>query len=267
MKSTLNDINMRLKVLFFAIVLAVASVQTADAQSSFRSRPRGGYTSIQRLDTGFGVSFGWANSVYRTTEWSTDEVERDPALNGFYLGVTKDFTLIRHALFLQAGLYYTYLNDERNKELAAGIKVIGDRTEHLLNLPVRVKYSYQITPKIGVFAYAGPTFVAGLSSNLKYRAKLTEDHSVAASYGYYTGKVKSDDLPAAMQTWFDEQKPQSKYNRFDILMGGAIGAEFFKVLEVHLGYDWGLIDRLRGDIAEDFTMLRNQFYLSVGLRF
>ena len=32
MKSTLNDINMRLKVLFFAIVLAVASVQTADAQ-------------------------------------------------------------------------------------------------------------------------------------------------------------------------------------------------------------------------------------------
>jgi hypothetical protein len=51
------------------------------------------------------------------------------------------------------------------------------------------------------------------------------------------------------------------------MLGASIGADFFDVLEVRLGYDWGLINRYKKDIAEDLKMRRGQFNLSVAIRF
>lgn len=54
------------------------------------------------------------------------------------------------------------------------------------------------------------------------------------------------------------------YNRFDVQIGAGVGLEFFKFLEVKAGYDWGLIDRYKGDGIE---VNRDQFYVSLGFRF
>ena len=55
--------------------------------------------------------------------------------------------------------------------------------------------------------------------------------------------------------------------RYDVMMGAAIGVDLFDLLEVHMGYDWGLINRYRGNVADELKMTRNQFTLSVGIRF
>jgi hypothetical protein len=51
------------------------------------------------------------------------------------------------------------------------------------------------------------------------------------------------------------------------MLGASVGAHFFHVLEVRLGYDWGLINRYRKDIADLYSMRRGQFTLSAGIRF
>ena len=51
------------------------------------------------------------------------------------------------------------------------------------------------------------------------------------------------------------------------MMGAAIGADFFNLMEVRLGYDWGLVNRYKKTVTEDLKMHRGQFTLSVGVRF
>jgi hypothetical protein len=61
--------------------------------------------------------------------------------------------------------------------------------------------------------------------------------------------------------------PEGRIGRFDVMLGASVGAHFFHVLEVRVGYDWGLINRYRKDIADLYTMRRGQFTLSAGIRF
>jgi hypothetical protein len=51
------------------------------------------------------------------------------------------------------------------------------------------------------------------------------------------------------------------------MLGASIGADFFEVLEVRFGYDWGLINRYKKEMAQDLRMRRGQFNLSVAIRF
>lgn len=61
--------------------------------------------------------------------------------------------------------------------------------------------------------------------------------------------------------------PESKIRRFDVLVGASLGADFFEILEVRLGYEWGLINRYKGDVARDLKMRRGQFVLTAAVRF
>ena len=51
------------------------------------------------------------------------------------------------------------------------------------------------------------------------------------------------------------------------MLGASVGAHFFEILEVRLGYDWGLLSRSRKDVADEYALRRGQFTLSLGLRF
>ena len=72
-----------------------------------------------------------------------------------------------------------------------------------------------------------------------------------------------------LMEWVDQtgMLPDGRLRRFDVMLGAAIGADFFDVLEVRLGYDWGLINRYKKALGEDLKMRRGQFNLSVALRF
>lgn len=61
--------------------------------------------------------------------------------------------------------------------------------------------------------------------------------------------------------------PEGSLKRFDVMLGASVGADFFNKLEVRLGYDWGLVNRYRKELADDLKMRRGQFNLTVGVRF
>lgn len=50
-------------------------------------------------------------------------------------------------------------------------------------------------------------------------------------------------------------------------LGGAVGARFFDVLEASIGYQWGVVNKYRGDVAKDYKMRRQQLYVTLGVRF
>ena len=51
------------------------------------------------------------------------------------------------------------------------------------------------------------------------------------------------------------------------MFGGCVGATFFDMLEVEFGYDWGVINKFRGETFDDVKMRRQQLYLGIGVRF
>ena len=214
----------------------------------------------------FGLVFGYVNSLYRTKEWVSGDVSRTPSLNGFNIGLDYDFSLIRNTLYFQVGLNYTYLNDSYVKNVV-GIDYTGDWNEHYLNLPIRVKCDFRVHEKIRLFAYAGPTISQGLSSKLSYRGRVGEA-AVGYSYNYFNGKSSvTGTLDEAAKPIFEGLVPDNAYRSFDVLMGGAIGAEFLNLIEVSVGFDGGLVNKIKKSKDSGNNCHRHQFYVNLGFRF
>lgn len=256
------------------ILTTIAAILLAAPAYSQPMRPR---RAVSPAAHGLGFNFGYVHSSYRTTDWATDEVETSAGLDGFTAGLTKDFRLIPGALYFQTGINYIYQNDARNENVTAagfdtGIRIVGDRTEHYLSIPIRLKYTLPITDRIGLGLDFGPTLLGGLSSKMKYRTRFADGEVSSLTYNIYKGEVKTADLPGGnwnLGEWVNEtgMLPEGALRRFDVMLGASIGADFFEVLEVRLGYDWGLINRYEKEIAQDLKMRRGQFNLSVAIRF
>lgn len=257
-----------MKKIVFAAFALLMFLNTAWAGP--QTERRGSSGSNAKSAEGLGITFGYLNSSYRTTDWATDEIEKMPALNGFSVSLTKDFALIKSALYLQTGLGYIY--QTRSRDLHPDVlpaKVVSDRKEHFLALPFRLKYTLPVSGKITVTADTGPVLLAGLSSRMNYRTRIQDDVTNTLSYNVYSGKFKSPDEAGVFESWTKENGglPYGRVRRFDVLLGAGIGADFFRILEVRAGYDWGLVNRYSGELAADKKMYRGQFTLSVGLRF
>lgn len=262
-----------MKRIYLIALSALMLTVSVDASAQQR-RP---HRPVAPAAQGFGIHFGYVHSSYRTTDWATDEVETSAGLDGFTAGVTKDFRLIPGALYFQTGLDYIYQNDARNENISvagidSGLRVVGDRTEHFLSLPLRLKYTFPITDRIGLGVDAGPTLLMGLSSKMKYRTRFADGESSAVTHNIYKGEMDADGMLDGrwnMVEWINEtgMLPEGRLRRFDVMLGASVGADFFDMLEVRVGYDWGLINRYKKDIGEDLKMRRGQFNLSVSVRF
>lgn len=248
------------KLAFLAVALILAFAGDASAQR-YHHRPH-----AHVYEGGLGVSFGYAHSAYRLSDWAADDVSSFAGLDGFRVAVTQDFTLVYDALYLETGAQFTYLNDNRNKEIA-GFKVVGDWNECYLSIPVMSKYDLQITREIGVFVKAGPTIDMGLLSREKYRTRLAEGRNVAYEWRHFSAKSKGEGMPDAVKEALKPQFSSNKLRPFDVMFGGSVGATFFDMLEVEFGYDWGVINKFRGETFDDVKMRRQQLYLGVGVRF
>ena len=253
-----------MKRIFTAIIALVVLAGTTGASAQgYRHGHRDVYTAAD----GLGITFGYVHSAYRLSDWATDEVVTSDGLDGFELGITKDMSIVDRALFLQTGLLYTYQNDSRNMS-EGGVRVIGDWDEHFLNIPLKVKYEVPVMENLSVFVMGGPTLVAGLSSSMKYRARVNDSVNAAISYNFYNGKVRTNDgMPDFIENIIEGQFPETRYRRADVQLGGSAGVRFMEIFEAQIGYDWGLVNRTKGDIEYELKMRRQQFYLSVGLRF
>lgn len=240
---------MKKSLLFMALMLAFsASGLNANAQ--------------------IGIDFGYMGSSYRSVNKGTDNVTTSDPLNGFYLGVTDDIRLVA-GLSIQPGLSYSFLTSSEKQEVA-GFKLSGSTNEHNLNIPVHIKYTFDILPVLGIYVFGGPSFNIGLASNECFNISgslLGTEIDGKLSYDNYTGKIKSKNLSEDIQNKINDYMPQSRMTRFDVLLGGGLGVNLFKFLTVRGGYDYGMINRYKGENKEQFKVNRSQFYVSVGFRF
>ena len=265
---------MKLRILtILAALLALASLDAA-AQRQHVRPGRPGHTGADAF-RGIGITFGYVNSNYRTLELATDEATTSAMLHGFTLGLTKDFTLLPHALYFQTGVNYGYQNDPRNESYRipytdVSVRLVGDREEHYLGIPLRLKYDLHLLDRLGLTFDAGPTLFMGLSSKYKYKTKLT-DNVLAVDYNLYNGKSDASGTSSIfdLENWMrmSGMYPEGRLGRFDVMLGASVGANFFHILEVRVGYDYGLLNRYRKDIADMYSMHRGQFTFSAGIRF
>ena len=244
-----------------ALMLAVSSVASAQ-----RPHYRPDYMHVHTAE-GLGLHFGYAHSFYRVTDKFTDKVDNIEGKNGFHVGLTKDAVLIPYSLYFNTGVDYVYQMSNPNPGNFGSLKVISKGQDHRLDIPFKLKYLYPVTPGITAFAMVGPTLSVGMASNLKYRARYDGGSSVGVSYNYYTGKVKSTGEADILREVLETQIPAAKYRRADLYMGGVVGAQLFDVIELSLGYDWGVVNQYRGTYAEDYKMRRQQLYVTLGVRF
>ena len=212
-----------------------------------------------------GIEAGYMNMSY-TLSGDGFKVS-NPSLNGFYVGVSDDIRLVA-GLGIRVGLNYSYTADKSARSFIEELGMKGtSEKDHYLNVPLRVRYNFTLVPKVlKIQAYAGPVFSVGLSHTQSFDFQATiNDETLGGSlkYNYYTGKFKSDAIDSAEL----EDSGLPTYKRFDVAMGGGVGIELINLIEVKVGYDWGLSERLKGDYAGSASCKRNMFYVSLGLRF
>ena len=186
---------------------------------------------------GVGVGYNMLNNVQK----ALDEDESG-ALNGFYVEATYDINFLersRSELGLQPGLRFSYAVDHESEE-ALGVKAKASENETYLDIPVLVKYSYDLDA-VKLSAFAGPVLSCGLSS---------------------VAKVSVDDNTTKASNYGDE----SVYGRFDVKLGLGIGAAFMDKFNAKLGYNVGLLNRYTGNL-DDLTFRTGVFYVGVGINF
>lgn len=248
------------------LIAAVAALCVFGATDMMAQRPGGPRHGGNRhhsmySESGVTLSVGYLHSNYKHKEWANEHRSKDQGLNGINVGVTKDFTLIRRSLYFQTGLSYEW-QTSNNRYKESLMTVVRERNEHYLDIPLRLKFTIDVMPEIRAFIYAGPTLDFGLSSTLKYRARLSDTDLGSYKYNYFTGKSSGSISDLNVEI------PGSAYRAFDVFMGGAIGADIYDIVEVKLGLDWGLINKNRSkDVADYMVTHRNLFHVGVGIRF
>lgn len=194
-----------------------------------------------KAQLGVGVGYNFLNTTATLADESDDE-----SLNGFYVEATYGINLLNKkwgTLGIEPGLRYTFGAEAEQKEIL-GIKTRASLTEHYLDIPVHVKYGYEVLPsKLSVHAFAGPVFSVGLASTIKASADNTT--------------VKTNNYE------------DSDYGRFDLKIGIGAGITIAERFNVKVGYNFGLLNRYTGEQVDDYKYKAHTgvFYVGAGFNF
>ncbi len=165
------------------------------------------------------------------------------ALNGFYAGFGYDINE-GEGFGISTGLYYSFLTG--NVSVPSLSVISGDMTEHALNIPVKAGFSVPVGSGLKGFLNVGPTFVCGLASSIK---------------------------PLGVDLLKTDNYKHEYLGRFDIMVGGALGAEINDMIRVSVGYDFGMLDQFGAGIkgknddgsTKDRAYSLNRNRITVGL--
>ncbi len=211
----------------------------------------------------FGVNIGYMTSNTRPALARIDA--HNSRTNGFTVGIDSELKLIGNFLSIQPGLYYQHLLASEDIAEIAGLAAKNTYSDFFLAVPIHFKLGFNIIPDrmLRLYVFAGPTFEIGLKSADKISLS-GRDISGEVSYNYYTGEFKtsSTELDNLVASYFPEG--EKLYGRFDVMLGGGIGLQVIKFLDIKVGYDYGLVNRYRKEV--DKTVNRGQFYVGVGVR-
>lgn len=240
------------RVVTLAFVSALCCFASMEASAQFRF--------------GFGYSMNTAISHIGQSR----EVAK---YHGFHIGGTYDIGLFYSdygMLALQPGLSYEYvIGPEKEYFKNFGTNLSFGTVEHYLHVPVMVKYGYDFIGGIlGGYIFAGPTFSFGLDSQDKWSLEMTSGNTVTTHTAVthnYTGKIDADGVPDNIRKILEARG--SDYGWFDVKLGLGVGIDIMDVVDLKVGYDWGLMNRYTGEDSDNISKRTNRLYVTLAYIF
>lgn len=218
-----------------------------------------------------GAGYGLSTHVQKTLA-SDGKVldDADESLNGFYINASYNLDLLSGnwgILSLQPGVTYSYYgSSDSDREEILGV-VTSTRTsfnEHYLDVPVNVKYSYDILPgTLKLSAFAGPLLSFGLSSTVVIRSDAGDDWT-KVSTNNYTGTVTSKGNMGGASVENTEKGNGTGYRMFDLKLGLGLVVTAFDKIDLKFAYNIGLLDRME---AQNMRWNTNVFTVGVAWNF
>lgn len=197
--------------------------------------------AFAQLSAGAGYLYSTLASTYKGNRQDND------ISNGMYIGAGFDLPLVGDNLKLTPGLYLNVLTSRAAASIT-GVSIQSKFTEVALNLPVYLSYGLELN-HAALFVYGGPTFQYGLSS--KYKVD---------------GTIAAPGIGVLAQDGVLDNYKELDYSRFNIYMGGGLGADLNEKIRVTLGFDYGLLNLYTGK-EEKTKYNRYNFKLGVGYLF
>ncbi len=198
-------------------------------------------TAFAQFPSGLSVGAGYGNI---TKNFKIDKVDIDESstLNSFYAGAEYNFAIGTSGLGVAPGIYFQYSKGEFLGELFGGTDDI-DWKESSLLVPVKINYAIPVADIFKIVPYIGPTLEYNISS------KATKDGETEDIYDLGDG---------------------AKYKHLQLYLGGGVAFDIADIVRVSVGYDYGLINRLKVDIFDDNDVdyhFKENGRLSVGVAY
>lgn len=219
-----------------------------------------------------GIRIGYTNSTHVLhTEQEKEKMNAD----GMTAGLTYDFRLHKDT-YLRTGLMYSFqwYSDSYSQDvtigpdMVSGINANEHMIEHNVHLPIYLRQEIEMIPEILSFTMSlGPTLSYGISSETKITMFGVLDSDFR--YDNYTGNLEytyfpyDDSVKESMSEQFRETAMLQK--RMDISLGGSIGLNIIRQIELEIGYDLGLLNRYRDQ--KDMIYHRNCFRFTLSYIF
>ena len=221
----------KIVVLFATAVVAMAFAANASAQLSV------------------GAGYGLASHT-AAIKGDGAKITADPTnMSGFYVNGTYEINFLSKNwgdLSVAPGLTYSFygkcLEEESEREEGISYQYKNSRRDHYLDVPVHVKYAYNVVPgTLKLAAFAGPVFSFGLAATDIEKTKLGDEWTKSRS-SLYTGKyvVKS----SAAEENISGDDGDTNYSIFDLKLGVGISATLFEKLDFRVAYNVGLLNRV-----------------------
>lgn len=224
-----------------------------------------------------GAGYGLANQTAKIISDSSKEKFDPTNMSGLHIFGTYEWNFMSKNwgdLSLEPGVSYAFygqkIKDE--KETVGGVEMSSrtSRREHYLDIPVNVKYSYNIMPgTLKLSAFAGPSFSFGLSSAQIGKIKSGDDWMVMRA-NLYNGNVRSRGENDGKSFKNSEKGEKTGYGIFDLKLQVGIAATVIDKIDVRIGFSAGLVNRMaktNADSGNKYVSHTNLFQIGVGYRF
>lgn len=178
-------------------------------------------TAFAQFPSGLSVGAGYGNTtkVFTVDETGLDESSK---LNSFFVGAEYNFAIGSSGLGVAPGIYFQFSKGD----LVGGVSdVTADWKESSLLIPVKVNYAIPVADIFKIVPYLGPTLEFNISSK-------------ASAEG------ETMDL-------YDIPEDGVKYHHLQLYLGGGVAFDIADIVRVSVGYDYGMLNRLKIDHFED----------------
>ena len=230
------------------------------------------FSGIANAQISVGAGYGLASHTSKVTADGTSVTDPNTNMNGFYVNGSYDWQFMDQnwgALSLQPGLTYSFFTKSLD-EISEMSESSASLKEHYLDIPVNVKYSYNLIPgTLKLSAYAGPVFSVGLASNTV--VSTSEDgNDMTIRTNMYNGNTRVYGTVNGEKVDQSQEGESTGYGRFDLKLGLGITATVFEKFDVKIGYNIGLLNRMAKANTDDSSRMisrTNVFTIGVGYNF